>query len=1834
MEYNAHYGLKPGIMRDPVPVDAYKTRKKPYTILIIDSDESSADRIKKIFSRRKKTFQLTFTRTLEEAREVLGTVEPALIFAALELPDGRGIEVLPKTDGYATLPLVILADRGNQKDAQAVLKSGAVDYVVKSDVSLEGLPFIAERSMAGWGNLMKRVAAEKAAGESREKFQALIENITAGIGYYDFEGNTLFYNKAAAGAMGGRPEDFVGKSIYDLFDRALADTIFRRIQATRKSPEKPGVYEDPVTLPTGTKWFLSLYSPVRNKGGAITGVQIISTDITGLKQAEEEAAQFRKRLADILDFLPDATFAIDAEGRVIAWNRAIEAMTGVPSDQIIGRGDYEYSIPFYGERRPILIDLVLKSRDNIEQKYLYIQRDGDKITSETFIPDIFEGRGAHLWGTASPLYDLHGNLAGAVEVIRDITERKESERALIKSEKLLNQTQQYAHVGGWEYDILSGTITWTDEVYRIYEVPVDFDPNNIQEDLAFYSPEDRSILEDAFRRAVEEGIPYDLEMRFVSGTGVKKWVKTIAQVECDDGRPIRLIGTIVDITDKKEAEIRVSELLESARNEKERLSTLLNSITDEVWFTDTDHRFTLANPQALEEFQLREGDTPIVEDLARSLEVLRPDGTPRPVEEAPPLRALSGEVIRNMEEIIRTPVTGEFRYRQISSTPVRDTTGAIIGSVSVVRDITNQKRAEEEIRESNERFKIVSKATNDTVWDWDLLTDSQWWNEGIQSVFGYRPEEIEPTVASWYTRIHPDDRERIIDGIHAAKDGGENKWSDEYRFRKADGTYAYVFDRGFVIRDPEGRAIRMVGAIQDLTERMRMVDALRESEERFRHILEDQTEFICRFRPDGTYVFVNDAYARYFAKTREELIGHIYRPVVFPEDRQIVQDVFDSLSQEHPVATSEHRITMPDGRVRWQQWSDRAIFDETGAVREYQSVGRDITAQKEAEEALKQSEARFRNLFSNMSAGVAIYGVVEDGKDFIFREINPAVERIENVRRVDVIGKSVLEVFPGVKEFGLFEVFQRVWRTGIPEQHPVSEYRDGRISGWRENTIYRLPSGEVVSIYEDVTGKKQAEEAIRLSEARYRTLTEGIPDIIARFDREHRHTYINQAIERVTGKPAESFLGRTNQDLGMPDELNRLWDENLDRVFEEGSPVTFEFVYPSGENPVVFESRIIPEFSQSGEVLSVISVARDISAEKRADKKRKESESRLDVAMEMGNIAWWEMDLPSGGVRFHDRKATMLGYAPGQFATYQDFCALIYPDDLDRTMQAMRDHLEGKVPRYDVEYRIRTSGGEWRWFHDSGGVTRRDPDGKPATVTGMVVDITGIKMAEEALREAEERYEEIVTHALDSIFIIDVTADERFRIRYMNPVSEDEMGITNASASGRFIEDLFPGETSEHLSSMYRQCVKTGSPLSYEETMDRGPGRRYYSTTLIPLKGAGKRTERIIGISHDITNRKLMESEIRALNTVLEQRVIERTRELERTNLALIAEIGQREVAEEKLRETNEYLNNLFDYANAPIIVWDPEFRITRFNHAFEWLTGCPSAEVIGQPVSVLFPEQSRERSMAYLRQAMEGERWEAVEIPIHGREGIERIVLWNSATLLAGDGKTVVAAIAQGQDITERKNAEEKLRTSLDEKLTLLKEVHHRVKNNLQIIVSLLNLQSRYITDEKTLAAIRESQNRVRAMALVHEKLYQTENLSQINLDDYLKYLGKSLFQFYGAGTRGITFSTDAAGIHVDINTAIPFGLIMNELISNSLKYGFPERRRGEVSISVRREDRALYVEYRDTGVGIPDGLDWQDTKSLGLRLVNSLVSQLNGSIALDRREGTAFSMVLYEKE
>jgi two-component sensor histidine kinase len=208
-----------------------------------------------------------------------------------------------------------------------------------------------------------------------------------------------------------------------------------------------------------------------------------------------------------------------------------------------------------------------------------------------------------------------------------------------------------------------------------------------------------------------------------------------------------------------------------------------------------------------------------------------------------------------------------------------------------------------------------------------------------------------------------------------------------------------------------------------------------------------------------------------------------------------------------------------------------------------------------------------------------------------------------------------------------------------------------------------------------------------------------------------------------------------------------------------------------------------------------------------------------------------------------------------------------------------------------------------------------------------------------------------------------------------------------------------------------------------------------------------------------------------------------------------------------------------------------------------------------------------------------------------------------------------------------------EKLNESLEEKVLLLREIHHRVNNNLQILISILNLQSRNNPDENAKAALQETLNRVRAMALVHEKLYRSGDIAKIKLEEYVRFLTNSLIQSFEMRDRGIRFTPDIQGIFLDVNTAIPVGLIINELVSNSLKYAFPDGRDGEISIAIRRENDTLSILFKDNGVGIPQDVDWRNSKSLGLRLVVSLVEQLEGTIEMDRTAGTTFTIVVKEK-
>lgn len=214
--------------------------------------------------------------------------------------------------------------------------------------------------------------------------------------------------------------------------------------------------------------------------------------------------------------------------------------------------------------------------------------------------------------------------------------------------------------------------------------------------------------------------------------------------------------------------------------------------------------------------------------------------------------------------------------------------------------------------------------------------------------------------------------------------------------------------------------------------------------------------------------------------------------------------------------------------------------------------------------------------------------------------------------------------------------------------------------------------------------------------------------------------------------------------------------------------------------------------------------------------------------------------------------------------------------------------------------------------------------------------------------------------------------------------------------------------------------------------------------------------------------------------------------------------------------------------------------------------------------------------------------------------------------------------------DITERKRTEEQIRASLREKEVLLKEIHHRVKNNMQVIISLLNLQSKHVKDKHDLEILKDSQNRIKSMALIHDKLYQSKDLASIDFAEYIENLASHVFNTYSVSSSAIKLVADIKDVPLDINTAIPCGLIINELISNSLKYAFPDGQEGEIRIKLyASKDDTFTLIVSDKGIGLPEDLDFRNIKSLGLQVVVALVEQLKATIERDRSEGTAFKIV-----
>lgn len=806
-----------------------------------------------------------------------------------------------------------------------------------------------------------------------------------------------------------------------------------------------------------------------------------------------------------------------------------------------------------------------------------------------------------------------------------------------------------------------------------------------------------------------------------------------------------------------------------------------------------------------------------------------------------------------------------------------------------------------------------------------------------------------------------------------------------------------------------------------ILERQRVEEALRQSEARYRAIVEDQTELVCRFLPDGTFTFVNQAYCRYFARSQEELLGHIFAPVILDEDLEQVETQLSTLSLANPVTTIANRIIRPNGEIRFQQWINRAIFDEQNRPVEFQAVGRDITELKRTEEALLISQARLAGILD--IADDAIISIDATQHITLF---NKGAEKIFGYKAIEAIGQPLDLLLPErLAALHRQHVVGFGWSSSPARRMGNSREILGRRKDGTEfpaeASISRLElEGEkIFTVFlRDITERKQAEEALQESERRFRAIFDQTFQFIALLKPDGTLLEANQT--------ALDFAGLKHSDV-------------VDRPF--------------------WEVRV------------------------------------WNISMETQN----------------QLKAAIAEAATGKFVRYE--VDLLGADDrvttIDFSLKPVKD--------------------------ETGNVVLLIPEGR---------DISDRKHAEAALQRAYDDLEVRVRERTKEL--AKANADLQIEIAYRLRVeAELQTRVRQQAAVAQLGQQALADKNLSTILTQACAILAQTLELEYSKVLELLPD----GEALLLRAGVGWQE----GLVGSATVDSGMDSQAGYTLLSSEPIVVEDLRtEVRFSGPSLLREHGV--------------------VSGMSVIIQQGSDR----------------------PFGVLGVHTTRHRKFT--------------QDDLHFLQAVANVL-----------------SSAQA-----RQQAEQQIQASLKEKEVMLKEIHHRVKNNLQVICSLLGLQSRSINDKLTSDIFKESQNRVRSMALIHEKLYRSKDMTKIDFAQYIRELATNLFRSYGIKTNDINLKIDVNNnIFLDVDTAIPCGLIINELVSNSLKYAFSEGEKGEIAIICYPiEEHNLVLIVRDNGVGLPADLDIKNTNSLGLKLVNGLVTQLKGNINLNSSSGTEFKI------
>ena len=806
-----------------------------------------------------------------------------------------------------------------------------------------------------------------------------------------------------------------------------------------------------------------------------------------------------------------------------------------------------------------------------------------------------------------------------------------------------------------------------------------------------------------------------------------------------------------------------------------------------------------------------------------------------------------------------------------------------------------------------------------------------------------------------------------------------------------------------------------------------------------------------------------------------------------------------------------------------------------------------------------------------------------------------------------------------------------------PHNEYKAEYRIVRPDGsmrWVRSRSFPIqnPFGDtwaIAGFSEDITESIRAEQLLHQREQEFRALVEHSGDIIFRFDRQLRHVYVNPAVELATGIPAHEFIGKTDREVGMPQELLSFWEQSIEKVFQTSQPNEYEFRYLTPTGSKYYQSRLFPELAADGSVESVLGICRDLTKNKQTEEALIESEERFRAVFELAPMGI--ILINSQGRLFACNRAfqDMLEYTTKEVQN-QPFSKFIHPDERAEDFTLFAEMSAGKRTSICTEKRLERKDGGLVWVKISVSAVC-DPRDSLNYAIAMLQDITVQKQAEIELQQARNELEKRVTERTAEL--------EQANILFQQEIAERKLAEDALKTQKEFLQTIL--DTNPNLiwvKDTEDKIVMANRALAdfFEITVEDLMGK-----TNFDLHGNPVDAEVCIAQDKEVITtlrQKFIPEEafptpsgkVRWFQTI-KKPIFERDDQVSQV-LGVSTDITESKLAKEALRLSEARFRVVIDNIPHVFVIYDQERRIQFVNALGLRTSGKSLEEHLGKTDEEIWPDAVTKEYLPILKRAVETRTTQTGECNITLPPTDRFTIIVCYVPLLNEQGE-ISQILGITHDITERKQAEAKIKESLREKELLLQEIHHRVKNNLQVISSLLDLQSQHIEEPAMLEVFRESCNRVRTMALIHEQLYQSKDCAKINFSEYIQNLTNYLFRAYSVNPDTITLELDIEEVALNINTAIPCGLIISELVSNALKYAFPQKNGGVIKISLHSDlNNQLILTIKDNGIGLPNNCNFKNAQSLGLKLVNVLTKQLEGTLEIKPYLGTEFRITFSE--